>query len=261
MVEDLGVRVLVSVVLAAECCRWMLRFGEEEFRDCGLSIREWDLGDKASMPRWSRATAWCDHYDAVQSCAVVLLYIQVNFNFVWTTSGAMSFSCCDSRAIRASELRSEWVTPIQAATLGQDSVSVFTWQPSHWAFECLPADVNSMYYLLHVLEYAYSKGVPVFPLCFSHSEIWLSDTMEIRCNWSTCTVLQQFHIITLTRTDLAKLLPHKHTGPLCVPNISYLNWSASAPFIWWRVHLGLMEGREYGEAGRVWILDCLYSLT
>nr|XP_024374677.1 uncharacterized protein LOC112281897 isoform X1 [Physcomitrium patens] len=53
----------------------------------------------------------------------------------------MSFSCCDSRAIRASELRSEWVTPIQAATLGQDSVSVFTWQPSHWAFECLPADV------------------------------------------------------------------------------------------------------------------------
>ncbi|KAG0626088.1 hypothetical protein M758_2G101200 [Ceratodon purpureus] len=28
-------------------------------------------------PRFSRATAWWDHYDAVQTCAVVLLYIQV----------------------------------------------------------------------------------------------------------------------------------------------------------------------------------------
>ena len=28
-------------------------------------------------PRFSRATAWLDQYDAVQSCAVVLLYIQV----------------------------------------------------------------------------------------------------------------------------------------------------------------------------------------
>lgn len=32
--------------------------------------------------RCSGATAWCDHYDAVQTCAVVLLYLQVYSTYV-----------------------------------------------------------------------------------------------------------------------------------------------------------------------------------
>ncbi|XP_024400330.1 uncharacterized protein [Physcomitrium patens] len=34
------------------------------------------------MPRCSGATAWCDHYDVLQTCAVVLLYMQVGCAFV-----------------------------------------------------------------------------------------------------------------------------------------------------------------------------------
>lgn len=53
------------------------------------------------MPRCSGATAWCDHYDVVQTCAVVLLYMQVHFPFLGSAACAfapfmLGFECLSS---------------------------------------------------------------------------------------------------------------------------------------------------------------------